>query len=69
MNNALKKIQKETGIKMGKHDNEHNRLYNACKMSIIMLENIWKDIQANNLQDSQFVLDWLDTINEISIRN
>lgn len=69
MNDALKKIQKETGVKMGKYDNEHNRLYNTCKMSILMLENIWKDIQANNLQDSQFVLDWLDSINEISIRN
>lgn len=49
MNDALKKLQKETGVKMGQYDNEHNRLYNACKMSIIMLENIWKDIQANNL--------------------
>lgn len=38
-------------------------------MSIIMLENIWKDIQANNLQNTQFVLNWLDSINEISIRN
>lgn len=69
MNDALKKIQKETGIKMGKYDNEYNRLYNACKMSTIMLENIWKDIQVNNLQNSQFVLNWLDKINEISIRN
>lgn len=69
MDNALKKLQKETGVKMGQYDNEHNRLYNACKMSIIMLENIWKDIQANNLQNTQFVLNWLDSINEISIRN
>lgn len=69
MNDVLKKIQKETGTKIGKFDNEHNRLYNACKMSIVMLESIWKDIQVNQLQDSQFVLNWLDTINEISVRN
>lgn len=69
MDDTLKKIQKETGIKMGRYDNEHNRLYNACQMSIIMLENIWKDIQANNLQNSQFVLDWLDKTNKISTRN
>lgn len=69
MNDALKKIQKETGLKMGKYDNEKNRLYNMCKMSIIMLESIWKDINENNLQDSQMCLDWLDSINEISIRN
>lgn len=69
MNDVLKKIQNKAGVKMGKYDNEHNRLYNACKMSIIMLENIWKDIQVNKLQNSQFVLDWLDSINEISVRN
>lgn len=69
MNDALKKIQKETGVKMGKYDNEQNRLYNMCKMSVLMLEGIWKDIVENNLQDSQFCLDWLDSINEISIRN
>lgn len=69
MNDELKKIQKETGIKMGKYDNEQNRLYNMCKMSILMLEDIWKAIETNNLQDSQMCLDWLDKINEISIRN
>lgn len=52
MNDVLKKIQKETGLKMGKYDNEQNRLYNMCQMSILMLENIWKDIIANNLQNS-----------------
>ena len=69
MNDELKKIQKETGIKMGKYDNEQNRLYNMCKMSILMLEDIWKAIVTNNLQDSQMCLNWLDKLNEISIRN
>lgn len=54
---------------MGKYDNEKNRLYHMCKSSILMLEYLWKDIVENNLQDSQFVLNWLDSINEISIRN
>ena len=54
---------------MGNYDTDQNRLYNMCQMSILMLENIWKDIASHNLQNSQFVLDWLDTINEISIRN
>lgn len=69
MNKVLKQIQKETGLKMGNYDTDQNRLYNMCQMSILMLENIWKDIASHNLQNSQFVLDWLDTINEISIRN
>lgn len=38
-------------------------------MSIIILENIWNDIVENKLQDSQMVLNWLDKINEMSIRN
>lgn len=69
MNDVLKKIQKETGIKMGKYDNEQNRIYHMCQMSILMLDGIWKDIVENNLQNSQMCLDWLDKINEISIRN
>ena len=69
MNDTLKELQKETGVKMGNFSNEHNRLYNACKMSILILENIWGDINTNNLQNSQFVLDWLDKLNEISVRN
>lgn len=69
MNNVLKRIQKDTGLKMGKYDNEQNRLYNMCQMSILMLENIWKDIIENNLQNSQMCLNWLDKINEISTRN
>lgn len=52
MNDTLKELQKETGVKMGNFSNEHNRLYNACKMSILILENIWGDINTNNLQNS-----------------
>lgn len=68
MNNVLKKIQKDTRLKMGKYDNEKNRLYNMCQMSILTLEALWEDIVKNNLQHEQFTLDWLDKINEISIR-
>ena len=54
---------------MGKYDNERSRIYNMCQLSILMLENIWKDIVGNQLQDTQMVLDWLDKLNEISVRN
>lgn len=67
MNPVLEKLQKDTGVKMGKFDNE--RIYNACKLSIVMLENIWKDIESLGLKNEQVVLDWLDQINAISIRN
>lgn len=69
MNNALKRLQKATGLKVGKYDNDKNRIYNMCQMSIIMLEGIWKEIEELGLKDEQMVLDWLDHINDVSIRN
>lgn len=69
MNKILQNIQKTTGIKQGGYDNEKNRLYNMCQMSIQMLNEIWKQIEKSGMKDEQFVLNWLDTVNEISIRN
>lgn len=69
MNNVLKKLQKLTGLKTGKFDNDKNRVYNMCQMSILMLEGIWNEIEELGLKDEQMVLDWLDHINEISVRN
>lgn len=46
-----------------------NMIYNACQLSINMLEEIWKKVVEENMQNEQFVLDWLDTINSISVRN
>ena len=37
--------------------------------SIKLLDEIWTYIKENDLENNQKVLDWLDTINEISIRN
>ena len=37
--------------------------------SINQLESIWMEIEKNNLQNDQTVINWLDHINEISIRN
>jgi hypothetical protein len=34
-----------------------------------MLEGIWNEIEELGLKDEQMVLDWLDHINEISVRN
>lgn len=44
-------------------------LENRLKQSLSLLEETWKEITSTNQQDSQEVLDWLDKINEISIRN
>lgn len=37
--------------------------------SVKLLDEIWTYIKENDLENNQKVLDWLDTINEISIRN
>lgn len=37
--------------------------------SVKLLDEIWTYIKENNLENDQTVLNWLDTINEISIRN
>lgn len=50
-------------------DSEKHKLFNMCKMSIFMLEDLWTQITKAEMQNEQFVLDWLDSINEISIRN
>lgn len=51
------------------YPSKKNELYNMCKFSISMLEELWRLIKKENMQDEQFVLSWLDTINEISVRN
>jgi hypothetical protein len=40
-----------------------------CQASIHVLNELWKMIEEAGLKDEQFVLDWLDTVNAISIRN
>lgn len=49
--------------------NEKNRLYHTCQASILMLNEIWRMIEKTGMTNEQFVLDWLDAINEISVRN
>lgn len=51
------------------YPNEKNELYTLCRVSIMALEQTWRLIQKAEMQNEQFVLDWLDKINEISIRN
>lgn len=51
------------------YPNEKNRLYNMCRASIHILEEIWTMIEKAGMQNEQFVLDWLDSINDISTRN
>ena len=68
MNETLKKIQKETGIKQGQYDNEKNRLYNQGLPLLKMLNLYVKQVEDANMTDEQYFLNFLDSINEISVR-
>ena len=51
------------------YPNEKNKLYTMCQASIHVLEELWKMSEKAGMKDEQFVLDWLDKVNEISVRN
>jgi hypothetical protein len=44
-------------------------LKDLCDASIVVLEDLWERLKEANELNEQYVLDWLDKINEISIRN
>lgn len=50
------------------HDNEKNRLWHMCQVSISMLNELMRQIEENDLKNEQFVLDWLDELNELSVK-
>ena len=50
-------------------NNEKDKLYSMCRASIDALEELWEMIERSEMKNEQFVLDWLDQINAISIRN
>ena len=49
-------------------DDEKGRLLNKCQISIKMLNELMEQIEEAKLQNEQFVLDWLDKINELSVK-
>jgi hypothetical protein len=50
------------------YDNEKNRLWHMCQVSISMLNELMRQIEENDLKNEQFVLDWLDELNELSVK-
>lgn len=68
MNQPLKTIQKNSGIKMGKYDNNKNRLFNYSKTLIYSLKMFIKEVEEFDMTNEQFFLDFLDQLNEISVK-
>lgn len=68
MNNVAKKFQKDSGIKQGKFDNEKNRLYNAGKTILLVVDNYIKQVEEAGMVNEQFFIDMLDKLNEYSVK-
>lgn len=69
MNNALKQIQKVTGIKQGQYDNEKNRLWAQGQTLLKMLNVYVRQVEAAKMTDEQFFIDFEDEINELSVKD
>lgn len=50
------------------YENDKNRLRHVCQTSIKMIDELLRQIEKYDLQNEQFVLDWLDELNERSVR-
>lgn len=69
MNNTLKELQKETGIKMGKYDNEKNRLFHQGNALLKMLDVYIKQVEYSKMTNEQFFIQFEDKLNELSIKD
>ena len=50
------------------YTSKKNRLWHMCQTSIEMLEVLMSQIDKADLKNEQFVINWLDKLNEISVR-
>lgn len=68
MNDTLKKLQKETGIKQNNFDSEKNRMYNISKTILKGLEVYMKQVEELQMTNEQFFINFLDSVNAYSIK-
>lgn len=68
MNDYLKRIQKETGIKMGKYDNDKNMFYHMSQACLKHVDMLIKKAEELELVNDQTFLSFLDKLNEYSVK-
>ena len=68
MNQLNQNIQKNSGIKMGKYDSKQNELYNQGLVIIKILELYINSIEETKMTNDQFFINFLDSINELSVK-
>lgn len=65
----LKKLQKDTGIKMGQYDNIKNMLYHQGQILIKAVETYVKAVEEAEMTGEQFFITFEDILNEISVKD
>jgi len=51
------------------NNDEKDKFEQVLNGELTYLNGLWDLIKRNNLENEQFVLDWLDKLNEISVKN
>ena len=69
MNDYQKRIQKLTGIKQGKFDNDKNRMYNVCQTALMFVKSVVNEAERLNMTNEQFYIEFEDELNELSIKD
>lgn len=68
MNDIEKKLQKETGIKQSGFDTEKQRLYCYCETVKKVLDALVRQVEAADMTNEQFFINFLDYINATSVK-
>ena len=69
MNKFQKKLQKLTGIKQVKFDNDKNRMYNVCQTALMFVKSVVNEAERLKMCDEQFYIEFEDALNELSIKD
>ena len=69
MNDALKMIQRETGIKQGDFANEKNKLFHQGRTLILAIETYINLVEKAGMTNEQFFIEFEDDLNELSIKD
>lgn len=65
MKNRLAEVVKK--LKLGNFPNDKNRIFTLCQYALINVQMAYMAAQDAEMMDEQFVIDFLDKLNEISV--
>lgn len=69
MNDILKQMQKQYGIKLGQHDTDKNRLFNMGLLILKFTKEYIKQVEKAELTNEQFFIDWEIDLSNLSTKD